>query len=277
MGQHRLTRDVADRENAPHGGPTAIVNADERAVHVEIDVFEPPAAGRRAATDGDEDLVGRQRASCPSACLDQSRRRASEPLRLRAGQHLDAKLAQTLGNRPGQLSVILRQDPRLRLDDRYPGSHLGEGGAEFEPDIAGADDHKTCPAPRDSASAPVDEMTGPPNGRNGSSTGSEPGGDHDLLRPDDLGPKFGLHLHGLAVAESRPADDDLDARLFQQARRRRCSGARRCRPSRRRSGEVERRRLGGNPERAPACGHMQDRCRIPPPRGSAPWRECSRH
>ena len=71
----------------------------------------------------------------------------------RAGQHLDAERAQAARDRPRQLGVVDRQDAVLRLDDRDLGAELGEGDAELEPDIAGADHDEPLRA-RPAATAP---------------------------------------------------------------------------------------------------------------------------
>ena len=46
--EHRLAGHVADRVDAAHRGAALVVDADERAVAVEVDLLEPPAVGRRA-------------------------------------------------------------------------------------------------------------------------------------------------------------------------------------------------------------------------------------
>ena len=103
---------------------------------------QAPAFGERPPADGDEHLVGRQ-----MPARRRPRSRPAAPCRRRRARspcapvmHLDAELGQPARHRPGQLGVVERQDAVLGLDHRDLGAELGEGGAELEPDIAGADD-----------------------------------------------------------------------------------------------------------------------------------------
>ena len=165
-----------------------------------------PSIGGLAA-DGDEDLVGREPGFAAVRGLDRAAPRppATTRLRLGAGQDLDAERVQALGDRPRQLGIVVRQDARHRLDHRHLRAELGEGGAELQPDIAGADDDEPFRHVAVSDSASVDEMTGPPNGRDGSSTGTEPVAITTCLGADDLRAGLGLDLDRLAVAKSRPS------------------------------------------------------------------------
>ena len=178
-----------------------------RPVHVEIDLLEAPALGHRLAADRDQDLVGGDRLA---SCRPRSRPSSASPL-------VDSPCAlapvstsmpsspQALRHRPRQLGVVLRQDARLRFDDGHLGAQLGEGDAELQPDIAAADDGQlarhlaSAPAPRSRRSR------GPPNGRDGSSTGAEPVAMTTASARITCVADLGLDLDGLAVAELRPA------------------------------------------------------------------------
>ena len=48
MRQHRLAGDVADGVDAAHRGAALVVDPDELAVHVEVELLEPPAVGAAA-------------------------------------------------------------------------------------------------------------------------------------------------------------------------------------------------------------------------------------
>ena len=78
------------------------------------------------------------------------------------------------------------------------------------------------PAGDFSASASVDEITVPPNGRFGSPAAVGPGGNDYLLGADNLQADFGLDFDRLAVREPRPALDYFDAAPFSGGRKRRC-------------------------------------------------------
>ena len=68
------------------------------------------------------------------------------------------------------------------------GAELGEGGAELQPDIAGADHRQALAARAGSDSASVEEMTGPPNGSARQRRRHRAGGEHDMLGADGLRP-----------------------------------------------------------------------------------------
>ena len=233
---------------------------DEVAGHVEVDLLEAPAFGHRLAADRDQDLVGGDLAS---PCRPRSRPAArrpcvDRPLRLGAGQHLDAELAQPLGDRPRQLGIVVRQDARQRLDHGHLGAHLGEGGAELQPDIAAAD-HGQLLRHLVSASASVEEMTRPAERQERQLDRRRAGGDHDRLGADDLRAGLGLDLDGLAVAERRPAVRRSSPAPSSAARRRRCSAGRRCRPSRRWSSPRSSAGAATEmPSGAVAAGHVRD-------------------
>ena len=111
-----------------------------------------------------------------------------------------------MGDGAGQLGVVLRQDAGQRLDNRHGGAEFGEGGAELEPDVAGADDDELLRA--------CGERQRLGGGDDGVAEGQvrqrdrqRAGGDDHGLGADDLGAGLGLDLDGLAVAEAGPARD----------------------------------------------------------------------
>jgi hypothetical protein len=55
--QHRLAGDVADGIDAAHRGAALVVDLDEAAVAVEVDLLQAPALGQRLAADGHQHLV----------------------------------------------------------------------------------------------------------------------------------------------------------------------------------------------------------------------------
>src|SRR5690606_33615704 len=113
--------------------------------------------------------------------------------------------------------VVLRQDARRDIDHGHLCAELGEGGAEFEADIAAADNGKRFRHFRQ---------------RQGFGGGNDiaaerqvrqfdrdrAGGDDDVLGADDLRTGLRLDLDRLAVAEAGRALDGFHLRLFQQAR-----------------------------------------------------------
>ena len=122
-----------------------------------------PKPGRaRTAADGDEDLVGLQLA-LGAVGAGQAQRALREAQRRAFEMNLDAELGQTPRDRRGQLGVVERQHAVERLDDRHLDAELGEGHAELQADIAGADTASVSGSAR-SASASVEEITSPPNG-----------------------------------------------------------------------------------------------------------------
>ena len=85
--QHGLAGHVADGEDAAHGGAALVVDAEVRAVAVEVELLEPPAFDGGPAADGDEDLVGLEPHFVAVRRLDRERRAAGgEAPRLGAGQ-----------------------------------------------------------------------------------------------------------------------------------------------------------------------------------------------
>ena len=130
---------VADGVDAAHRGPALVVDAKERAVHVEVDRIQAPALRRGFAANRQR---GSGRPAAARSVRPPPRSASASPLRgeslcLGAGQHLDAELAQAPGHRPRQFRVVLRQNAGLGFDDGHRGAQLGEGGPQFEPDIAG--------------------------------------------------------------------------------------------------------------------------------------------
>ena len=139
MGEHRLAGHVADRPDVAHRGRALVVDAHERAAHRQIELLQSETAGAGASADGDQDLVGGDRPLLAVRLRD-LQRALGERNRLRADERLDAEVGEAPRDRLRQLLVVERQDFGQRLDDRHPRAELGEGDAELEPDIAGADD-----------------------------------------------------------------------------------------------------------------------------------------
>ena len=67
MRQHRLAGHVADGIDAMHRGAASVIDLDGPPVHIEVEGLEPPAAGSWLTADGDQDFVGGERRSRPSA------------------------------------------------------------------------------------------------------------------------------------------------------------------------------------------------------------------
>ena len=97
-------------------------------------------------------------------------------------------------------------------------AELAEGDAEFEADIARADDDQLSAAARRATSASVDEITLPPNGRNGNSTGTEPLARMTCSAVMVTSPSLVFDRAGLAVGEFRPALHHAHLRALQQRR-----------------------------------------------------------
>ena len=221
MGQHRLAGDVAYGEDAAHRGAALVVHADGAAGHVEVDLLQPPALRRRPAADGDQHVIGGQ-ALVAGARLDQQRvllRR--QALRLRPGHHRDAQFLQPLGDGLRQLGVVERQDAVGRLDHRHLGAHLGEGGAELQPDIAAADHGQRLgqlrQRQRPGGGNHLAVSGGAAEGQRRQLDRHGAGGDDDLAGADEQRAGLCLHLDRLAVAEAGAPGDRLDARLLEQA------------------------------------------------------------
>ncbi len=256
--QHRLAGDVADGEDSAHRGAALVVDADEFARHIEVDLLQPPARGERLAADRDQDLVGRDLGVLALDRLDQQRvALGRQTFGVGAGHHLDTELAEPLQHRPCQLGVILRQHARQGLDHGHLGAHLGERHAELQPDIAAADHGELFRhiAQRQRLGRRDDRTA---EGQERQFHRRRAGSDHHRLGADDLGPGLGLDLDGLAVPECRPAMHGLDLRLLQQ------SGNTAIQPANDtvfpadRSRQVERRRADLDAEWVLAAGHMRD-------------------
>ena len=242
--------------------------------------FQAPALGARLAADRDQDLVGRR--CCALACRRLSRPAAHRPRRtgrsaLAPVSTSTPSVAQAPGDRPRQLGVVERQDARQRLDHGDLGAELGEGGAEFQPDIAGAD-HGQPFGHRRSDSASVEEITAAAERQRRQLDRHRAGGEHDVLgadrpagrcrsRPRQVLPSTNrgqpctiltlAFFSSAADAAGQPADDAVLPR--DRSARSRCVG--------RSTRDAERRR---------AVGLLRRACRIRRRRGSAPWTGCSR-
>ncbi len=94
-------------------------------------------------------------------------------------------------------------------------AELAERRAEFQPDIARPDHHQAL-GDLVQHSASVEEITGPPKGRNGSSTGSEPLARITCSAVMVTAPSRGFDNAGLAVLERRPAVDDPHLGALEQ-------------------------------------------------------------
>ena len=65
--QHRLAGDVTDRVDAAHRGAALIIDANEAAIHLDVDFLAAPSLGDRLAPYRDKDIVGDDFGSSPSA------------------------------------------------------------------------------------------------------------------------------------------------------------------------------------------------------------------
>ena len=109
VGEHRLAGHVADRIDPAHGGAASLVDADRPSLHVEIDLLEPPARGRRLAPDRDQDLVGRDLAFATVFGLDGELAVLSrQSLGPGAGDDLDPEFVEMPNDGLSQLPVVER-------------------------------------------------------------------------------------------------------------------------------------------------------------------------
>ncbi|MCY1304463.1 hypothetical protein D9M70_542200 [compost metagenome] len=91
--QHRLAGDVADRVDAAHGRPALVVDADEAAGAVEVDLLQAEAFGHRLAADGDENLFGGNVDGATVVLGMQAAGLGGVALGNRLGEDFDAELA----------------------------------------------------------------------------------------------------------------------------------------------------------------------------------------
>src|SRR5271170_8314204 len=218
MREHGFARGVADRVDPTHRGSAFIDDAQEPTVHVQHEFLASPAVEDRPAADGDENPVRGEANFLMARILHQQGvRLRRQPFRLGPDQHLDAQRVEPPRDGAGQLGVVLRENRRLGFDDGDLGAHLGEGGPQFQADIAGADD--------DDASRNLAEREGLGRGNHrtakrqrGQRDGRRAGRDHDRLGADDLGARLRFDDDGLAVAELGDSLDDLDLAPLQETR-----------------------------------------------------------
>ena len=196
--------------------------------------------------------------------------------RLGAGEHLDAERSQALRDRTGQFGIVERQDLVLRLDDGDLGTELGEGGAEFQPDIAAADHDEALRNLRQRQRAGRGDHVAA-EGQEGQFDRGRAGRDDDRLGLDRLRAGLGLDDDRLAVAEMGATMNDLDLGLAQQAGDAVVEALDDAVLPGHGLLQVEL-RLGRGPGRRASCRPL-----LPPPsrtprrHGSSPWRGCSRH
>jgi hypothetical protein len=113
--------------DAAHRRAALVVNAQKRAVAVEVQLLQPPALGGGPAPYSDQHLVGREPHLLASAVSTASVALSPvSPLRLGAGQDLDAERIETPRHRAGQLGIVVRQDARQGLDHGHLAAELGE-------------------------------------------------------------------------------------------------------------------------------------------------------
>jgi hypothetical protein len=113
--------------DAAHRRAALVVDAQKRAVAVEVQLIQPQpsVAGLRPTVTST--LSAASRTSLPSAVSTASAALSPvSPLRLGAGQDLDAERIETPRHRAGQLGIVVRQDARQGLDHGHLAAELGE-------------------------------------------------------------------------------------------------------------------------------------------------------
>ena len=137
--QHGLADQIADGEDALHGGAALVVHLDEAASHVEAIFSMPQPSVCGLAADGDENLVRTAIFSVLPSLVSMTSALFSRALRLGAKMDGDAILLKPARDGLGEIGIVERQDAVQRFHHGDLGAQLGERDAEFEADIAGAD------------------------------------------------------------------------------------------------------------------------------------------
>ena len=124
------------------GGCAAVAGDCEQAVRARLDSgdAEFQVVGVGAAADRDDDLF-RGDSARPAGAVDFQ---MAVGMAARAGvhAHLDSEGGEGFRHGAGEHRVHRRQDARFGLDDGDLHPELGEGDADLQPDIAGADDRQ---------------------------------------------------------------------------------------------------------------------------------------
>ena len=277
MRQHRLAGDVADRVDAAHRGAALVVDAEEFSVHVEHEFLASPAVDDRLAPDGDEDLVGGEPNSWwPEVSTSKASAFAVSPFALAPTSVLTPSASSRFATGRVSSASYCGRMRRLGLDDGDLGAHLGEGGAEFQADIAAADDDQPA------GDLAERQRLGRGNHRAAKRQRRQcdrrrAGGDHDRFGADDL--RAGLRSRPRRSCRrgtwrrlctiltllrfnrpatplvSRPTMPSFQATVFARSI----------------SGSADRNARAGF--RPPPCAKSSQ---IHRPHGSAPWKGCSR-
>ena len=143
--QHRRACDVADRIIAGSSRLETLVDLDEPAIgELNTALFEPDVLGVHGAARRHEDRGG-DHLFLLATRFDVQRHFVFCYVRLGdlgAGDHVDATLPITLGQRIGRFGVFDRQDARQRLDQGDLHAECLKDVRELHPDCTGADDRE---------------------------------------------------------------------------------------------------------------------------------------
>jgi hypothetical protein len=117
VSQHRLAGHVADGVDAAHGRPAPVVDPNEPAVAIQIDLLEaPPLVARLAATVTRILSAATLREGTPA--LSSATSPPARPFTVVPVRTSTPSSRSRLATGPRQLGIVLRQDPVLRFDDR---------------------------------------------------------------------------------------------------------------------------------------------------------------
>ena len=222
VGQQRLADDIADRPDAAHAGAALVIDLYETA----IDQFQPhcldaPTLQAGLAADGDEDLVGLDalgRALGVFVFEEGLLALGNDALRLAGEVHIDLVLLQPHRDRTGDLLVIDRQDGRRRLDKGDLGAELAHRNAQFQTDIAGADNDESF-----RQFGQIERLGRTDHGfakrQEGQFDLDRAGGDDDILGIDlDLAAILEIDDTGLGTVEFGPAGNVFRTGCLEQLR-----------------------------------------------------------
>ena len=243
-----------------------VVDPDERPVHGQVEPSSPkPVVQGRRPTVTRMVSAGIAR-SAPSAAGDPQRRAIRrQAARLGGGQHRDAQALHPAQHRARQLGVPARQDAVGGLDHRDRGAELGEGHAELEPDIAGADHRQALRHARQRQRLGRGDHVAA-EGQRRQRHRLRAGRQQHVLGADGLRPGIGLDAAGLAVEhDAAPLHASAPCPASAAWRRRRSAG-RRCRPSRRRPGRSRGSAAATRSPKGEACA-----CPAARPNSAATW------
>lgn len=173
--------------------------------------FEP--IEDRAAAGGDQDLGGLESPLLPVELRDHGLSVSTlDPDDLGGGDHLDPFLRQNPRHPLGDLRLLERSDAVEHLDDRHPGSQVGEELPHLEPDVVPADDHHRLGQLLHLHRRGRGEVAGALEPLDGGSPGGGTGGDEEALRPD----LPSVHVDRIMVCEAGVPLDDLEPIVLRE-------------------------------------------------------------